>query len=96
MTRTPQIDVPLLFQLWQQPIPRREIALRLGVAASYIDVLQRLHKLPKTGRKIRPDGKLRVDPFLMTPEEFERRKAECRERHFAKRRSERAGLTRCG
>jgi len=89
VTMAPQVDVALLFKLWQEPITRREVALRLGVAEGYLSTLAERHKLPQRGRPVRADGQRVQDPWQMDEGEYERRKAEVRERHFAKRRAER-------
>ena len=39
----PKVDVALLFRLWQEPITRREVALRLGVAEGYLSTLAERH-----------------------------------------------------
>lgn len=85
------IDVPLLYRLWHsdpREVSTTEIARQLGVSASTLYKYAELHKLSKRERVYRD---LTVDP---TPEEIEQRAAECREKHFKKRRRESEEQTR--
>lgn len=88
MKRRRQIDVPMLFRLWtDQTLEVREIAARLDVCASTV--------IKEAGRRGLPRRRRRVTtkPFVddePTPEmiaEYERRKVEVREKHFADMRS---------
>ncbi len=73
-----QVDVPLLFKLWQEPLEIREIAERLGVGESFVGKLARKHKLPKRATQRVEDNGMRVDD--PTPEQIAERAAWCRER----------------
>ena len=73
-----QVDVPLLFKLWQEPIEIREIAERLGVGESYVGKLARRYKLPKRATEKPVDNGMRVDD--PTPEQIAERAAWCRSR----------------
>lgn len=85
------IDVPLLYRLWHsdpREVPTPQIARSLGISVSTLYKQAEKHKLPKRERVYLD---LTADP---TPEEIEQRAAECRERHFAKRRRESEDDTR--
>lgn len=73
-----QVDVPLLFKLWQEPLEIREIAERLGVGESFVGKLARKHKLPKRATQRVEDNGMRVDD--PTPEQIAERAAWCRAR----------------
>lgn len=73
-----QVDVPLLFKLWSQPIEIREIAEILGVRESFVGKLARRHKLPKRATEKLVDNGMRVDD--PTPEQIAERAAWCRSR----------------
>lgn len=72
----------LLHEAWMAGETYDQMAKRFGVSSSTIHVWSRRYKLP---RRPKPMPHRSVDP---TPEEIERLKAECRERHYAQRRSE--------
>lgn len=73
-----QVDVPLLFKLWSQPIEIREIAEIMGIRESFVGKLARRYALPARARKKPEDQGMRVnDP---TPEEIAERAAWCRAR----------------
>lgn len=77
-------DVAELFRLWNdKERTRDEVARTLGLTETQLTAVARRHGLPARGRRRRCFSM--VDP---TPEEIEQRKAECRERHYAQRRSE--------
>jgi transposase-like protein len=79
-----QIDVARLFALWNdEQMTRAEVARELGVTAGQLARLAGRHGLAARGRKHRAFSM--ADP---TPDEIERRAAECRERHYAQRRAE--------
>lgn len=99
------VDAALLFRLWHQDpldMPIDEIARQLGVGQSTVYKHAKRHKLPRRNARtvIEPSGKKRTElyyPSLVvdpTPEEIAERARECRERHFAKRRSEDEHTTR--
>lgn len=77
------IDVPLLFELWSTDLSYMEIAQRMGVSVSTIALLRKHHGLPL--RMQRRKESVTDDP---TPAEIEERSRQCRERHYAQRRSE--------
>lgn len=81
-------SVTELFRLWAGGASYKEIAASLGVTESYVHKLKERHKLPNRKREYSAPTN---DP---TPEEIEQRAAECRERHFQKRRSETEDQTR--
>ena len=81
-SRARQFDVPTLFRLWTSGVAREVICRELGISGSQLSVLKTRHKLPSRPRK---PASLGADP---TPEEIAERARECRERHFAQRRSE--------
>jgi hypothetical protein len=73
-----QVDVPLLFRLWSQPLEIRQIAERLGVRESFVGKLARRYKLPKRATHKAVDNHMRADD--PTPEEIAERAAWCRAR----------------
>ena len=81
-SRARQFDVPTLFRLWTSGVAREVICRELGISGSQLSVLKTRYKLPSRPRK---PASLGADP---TPEEIAERARECRERHFAQRRSE--------
>jgi transposase len=73
-----QVDVPLLFELWNKNVEARVIAQRLGVRETYITKLASRFKLPKRlPKKAENHGMSVSDP---TPEEIAERAAEVRAR----------------
>jgi len=71
-----------LHRLWASGASYDEIAAALGCGASLVCRLKVRHKLPDRPRKgVKGDR----DP---TPQEIAERARECRERHYARRRSE--------
>jgi len=73
-----QVDVPLLFELWNKNVEARVIAQRLGVQETYITKLASRFKLPKRlPKKAENHGMAVSDP---TPEEIAERAAEIRAR----------------
>ena len=82
-------SVTELFRLWAGGASYTEIAASLGVKESYVYTLRCRHKLPKRKRTV-PESR-QADP---TTEEIKERAAECRQRHFAKRRGESEDDTR--
>lgn len=77
------IDVPLLYQLWNdRTLTRAEIASRLGISHTFLTRLVAKHKLPPRQAEHKRNV---VDP---TPDEIAERARQCREKHFAERRSE--------
>lgn len=88
-----QYSVAQLFQLWGSGASRREIAAALGCNESTVQKLKMRHKLPK--RQF--NSPCCEDDYEPTPEEiaeYAERARECREAHFAKRRSEDEHTTR--
>ena len=75
----------LLADLWNAGAAVDDIAAALGVSRQVVYQLRYQQKLP-----IRPRPERRMDD--PTPEEIAERARECRERHYAMRRSERAPL----
>ena len=72
------IDVPLLFELWNRNVESRVIAERLGVRETYVSKLAARFKLPRRlPQKAENNGRAVNDP---TPEEIEQRAAEMRAR----------------
>jgi hypothetical protein len=79
-----EVDVPKMYRLWRDmTVTRREIAAMLGINNSTLEYLASKHKLPR--RPSQRGNKEMIDP---TPQEIEERARECRERHYASRRSE--------
>ena len=79
-----KVDVARLFALWNdESLTRSEVARELGVTAGQLTRLAGRHGLAPRARQHRAFS--RADP---TPDEIVRRAAECRERHYAQRRSE--------
>lgn len=76
-----QVDVPLLFKLWSEPLEIREIAERLGIRESFVGKLARRYKLPKRATQKPQEQGMRVDD--PTPEEIAERAAFCRSRRAA-------------
>jgi DNA-binding transcriptional regulator YiaG len=77
------IDVPLLYQLWNdRTLTRAEIASRLGISHTFLTRLVAKHKLPPRQAEHKRNV---VDP---TPDEIERLKAELKAKHMAERRAE--------
>jgi hypothetical protein len=85
---TRKYSVPELFRLWAGGASYSQIAACLGVTESYVHKLKDRHKLPNRPRSYSAPTD---DP---TPEEIEKRKAEVRAAHFAKRRGETEDQTR--
>jgi Mn-dependent DtxR family transcriptional regulator len=86
--RRRQIDVPMLFRLWtDKTLEVREIASRLNVSASTVIKEASRRGLSKRRRQVTTKA---FDDSEPTPEmiaEYERRKAEVREKHLADMRS---------
>jgi transposase len=72
----------ILHQMWMAGETCEAIGKRLGVSTSTAHKLAQRYKLPKRPKPMRTKT---VDP---TPEEIEIRKAECRAKHMAQRRTE--------
>jgi hypothetical protein len=73
-----EIDVPLLFELWNRNVEARVIAERLGVRETYVSKLAARFKLPKRlPQKAENNGRTVADP---TPEEIAERAAQIRAR----------------
>lgn len=88
--RLKQVDVPLLFKLWSQPLEVREIADRLGILESFVGKLARRYKLPKRATQKPQDQGMRVnDP---TPDEIAERAAWCRARRATEQEVERVEI----
>lgn len=85
-----QVDVPLLFKLWSEPLEIREIAERLGIRESFVGKLARRYKLPKRATQKPQEQGMRVDD--PTPEEIAERAAWCRERRPQKENAARVEL----
>lgn len=82
------VDVPLLYQLWNdRTLTRAEIASRLGISHTFLTRLVAKHKLPPRHAEHKRNV---VDP---TPDEIAERARQCRERHYAQRRAEPPELT---
>lgn len=76
--RVKEVDVPLLFELWNRNVEVRVIAERLGVRETYVGKLAARFKLPRRRpEKAENNGRTVADP---TPEEIEERAAEIRAR----------------
>lgn len=80
------VDEQLFRDLWMADVPLPDIAVRLGVSVSTVYTLRERYGLP-----FRQPVKITaaIDP---TPEEIAERARECRERHYAERRGESAGV----
>jgi len=77
------VDLPLLYQLWNDhTLTRVKVSAMLGISPTHLTRLVARHKLPPRPRDRNQHGN---DP---TPDEIAQRAAECRERHFAQRRAE--------
>lgn len=72
------VDIPLLYQLWSQPLEIRQIAEALGVGESFVGKLARKHKLPKRANHKHVDNGMQLDD--PTPEQIAERAAWCRAR----------------
>jgi len=83
-----KIDVPMLFRLWNDKnLEIREIATRLDVSASTVIKEAGRRGLSQRGHRVKAKP---FDDSEPTPEmiaEYERRKAEVKEKHFADMRS---------
>lgn len=87
--RTKQVDVPMLFRLWEDTtLTRAEMARKLGVTEGNLTRLAERYGLGPRGRQHRAFSM--DDP---TPDEIAERARECRERHMAQRRAETATAT---
>lgn len=84
-----EINVPELFRLWQTDLTRREIAVKLGVREGNLSRLAVRYGLKPRGQREQKTGVPKVDPFLMSADEYERRKAEVRAMSMARKRLER-------
>jgi hypothetical protein len=83
------VDLPLLYQLWNDhTLTRVKVSAMLGISPTHLTRLVARHKLPPRPRDRNQHGN---DP---TPDEIAQRAAECRERHFAQRRAEPYEVTR--
>lgn len=83
------VDVPLLYQLWNdRTLTRSEIASRLKISHTFLTRLVKRHKLPPRQAEHKRHV---VDP---TPDEIAERARQCREKHFAERRAETDETTR--
>lgn len=71
----------ILSEMWAAGANVRDIAIALGVSTSCVYTLRHQYKLPK-----RP--KVHAEPSDPTPDQIAERARECRERHYARRRSE--------
>ena len=77
------VDLPLLYQLWNDhTLTRVKVSAMLGISPTHLTRLVARHKLPP---RPRDKNQFMNDP---TPDEIAQRAAECRERHFAQRRAE--------
>jgi hypothetical protein len=77
------VDLPLLYQLWNDhTLTRVRISEMLRISPTHLTRLVARHKLPP---RPRDKNQQMNDP---TPDEIAQRAAECRERHFAQRRAE--------
>jgi len=87
--RAKQVDVPMLFRLWEDmTLTRVEVARKLGVTENHLTRLAARYGLGRRGRQHRAFSM--DDP---TPDEIAERARECRERHMAQRRAETATAT---
>lgn len=83
MAKCKPIAVAQLFSLWaDQTLTRAEVAHRLGISHTYLTRLIARHKLPPRAKEHKSSV---VDP---TPDEIAERARQCREKHYAERRSE--------
>jgi len=81
------IDTLLFCRLWAEGAEIREIAERLGIAATRVSRERARLGLPVRPRK-RVQDRLTEEPSESELAEIERRKLEVRERHFAQMRAQ--------
>lgn len=83
-----RVDVPRLFRVWNNPrFTTEEVAAILRLTTTQLRRLAARYKLPPRHFVYRGD-KEEEPPTAEACAEIERRKAECREAHFSRRRSE--------
>lgn len=86
--RRRQIDVPMLFRLWtDKTLEVREIASRLDVSSSTVIKEAARRGLPKRRQRVTTKDFVDDEPTPEMVAEYERRKAEVREKHIADMRS---------
>lgn len=71
----------ILSEMWLAGASTHEIAARLGIPLRAVYTLRHQYRLPKREN-------IHQEPESPTPEEIATRARECREAHYAKRRSE--------
>ena len=81
------IDVPRLFRVWNNKrFTNEEVAAILRLTPTQLRRLAARYKLPQRYFVSRIEPEAEPDEAMVA--EYERRKAECRERHMAERRAE--------
>lgn len=91
MKRRVQICEAQFRRLWAEGLSRQDLALHFNCSVSWIDNYRMELALPARTRANPQECYSPADP---TPEQIAERARECRERHFAARRSETDEATR--